>query len=220
MSCKGWVILAIVVSIADTLMGQDSTSFTGRPNMRFGFFVGADRCTPSVSLRPRSGPPTTADSIVGVSPVPEPSFSFGMLYEQEFTKRLAFRFMPSLNFFAAALDYDYSDGTTQRKAWDSMELGLSVQAVGLTSANGRGPCLAIGPTLKYDLDKEATFNRSRFSIDAAVGFRMKVVYFYMAPELRYSYSLTDLVTDESSIHTQVIDELRGHVLSLAIVFQD
>jgi hypothetical protein len=215
-----WTIgLAGSLLLVGQLSAQDTSSFA-RPVMRFGFFVSADRCTPSVSLRPRSGPPTMADSIAGVSPVPQPGFSMGVVYEQALTGRLAFRVMPSLNFSTASLEYDYDDGATERRAWESTELGLSVQAIGVTAASGHGPCLAIGPTLKYNVDKEAPSDRIRYSIDGAAGVRFRVANFFMAPELRYSYSLTDLVTDESSIQTQVIDEFRGHVLSLAIVFQD
>jgi len=47
------------------------------------------------------------------------------------------------------------------------------------------PTFALGPNYKIDL---VQVNNSFFAIDAAVGFEKKLAHFYIAPEVRYSYS--------------------------------
>ena len=215
-----WIIgMALSTCLVGTSVAQDDIS-SARPSSRFGFFVGADRSMPSVTLRPRSGPPPQTASITDVSPHPTWGFSMGVLYEQEISERFAFRAMPSLSFAEVQLDYAYSDGTSERRTWESADLGLAIQAVGTTTANGLGPYFGLGPAMQLAVGKDVSSPTPRFSIDASVGYRFKVSSFYMAPELRYSYGLTNMTEDDSSIQTQAIEQLRNHVLSLAIVFQD
>lgn len=212
-------IALLLLIPAGTVHGQNDPELT--PSFGFGFFLSADRCMPSVTMREHNTLSATAsDSLQSVTGEPIMGFSMGMLYERTLSEHWSLRVPLGLHFSGGGLKYEYADGSEEIKEFEETSLGLAVHLLGFSAKKRRGPYLSIGPAIRYSMVRAAGPKATTVQVEGALGFRARPLNFSMAAELRYAYAFTNSLVDRSTIHGQAIDELRLHTLSLVVLFQD
>jgi hypothetical protein len=165
-------------------------------------------------------PPTYRDSISSVATVPEPGFSFGLLYERSIRKDLSLRVLPTFSFLAGSMDYHYSDGTVERVSLERTEIGLTVQPLYCATVRGKvRPYMALGASVGYCPDKDSSLERIAFRLDFGGGVRFPFAGAQCGVELRAGKSLNDLLVRQGTPYTEVLERLEWNVFSLRIVFQ-
>ncbi len=151
--------------------------------------------------------------------LPGPGIGLGILAEYHFNKKLALSSRAGLSFNNAFLDYKNSQGdllTSTRAYNQTLDFALLGQ-VYLGNKKNR-PYLVFGPSAttplpKSDNDAAVIFNKTTLAVDFGFGFDVSLKNLHFAPEMRYSYGLTDMNSSPQ------LDQLYFHRLTLAFNFK-
>lgn len=213
------ILSSSLLTAASAWSQQDSL---GSPAaFQFGFFVGADGCMLAPWQRTADEiPQAYRDSISSVTNVPEPGFSFGMLYERRMFQDLSVRVLPMLSFMVGSMDYQYVGGSVEHVSIERTEIGLAVQPLYCAPVLGKvRPYMALGASVNYSLDKDHPLRRLACRFEGGGGVRFPVAGVHCGVEMRVGKSLNDLLIRHGTLYTEVLERLDLNVFSLRIVLQ-
>lgn len=138
-------------------------------------------------------------------------YRLGVLANLQFTKRFAFVPKAELSFNAGRVEQSSTSFNVNTNA---------LEFIGHFKYNfmkqGFSPYLMAGPNLRVPLgqsDGDYVPTKNDVALDFGVGLEMPLRSFSIAPELRYSYGLTNITTSES------FSDLNYHNIALVLVFR-
>ncbi len=200
-----------------------------------------------IYIDPLDGLPITSKPIA-ISSTPSQGFGLGFVMNRRVTGNLDVRSTPSLIFSDRMVRYDYEEAKTvdlgsgvtrtypasiDKKIQATMfefPLGLKLKSDRLN--NFRAYLLG---GAKYSIDiasKKKTFDegetainkllkskRNYLSYEAGIGFDFYFEYFKMSPEIKLSYSPSDLLLHNGTAFSNPIDQLRLRQLTFSLIFQ-
>jgi len=183
-----------------------------------------------------------------ISSVPSQGFGLGFVMNRRLSDNFDIRATPSLIFSDRVVRYDYEtlpsitlpNGQTKsyqtsidKKVQATMfefPLGIKIKSNRLN--NFRAYWLG---GAKYSMDiasKKKTFDegetainkllkndRKYFSYETGIGFDFYFEYFKMSPEIKLSYSTSDLLQHDNTAYANPIDQLKLRQLTFSLIFQ-
>ncbi len=203
------VALVLVSVVYSTfLFSQNKTS-----NTEFGFSLGMNY---SNVLPKRSQIPPNQTFLNSVHETNNGyGFHLGILME----KRLGSHFLLSprvnLSFNGGSLRSQHPDGTTETTYVSATTLEACPMVIIRPESTSRMPYFMLGPNVKMPLpEKNQSFDsKAEFAIDFGIGLNNTFKNFNFAPELSYSYGLSNLAYQAD------VDELYVHRISLTLNFR-
>ncbi|SDG94768.1 Outer membrane protein beta-barrel domain-containing protein [Pedobacter terrae] len=216
-----------------------------KPNWRSPFYEVPNTLDPSYD--PNSGIPITSN-LNAISSQPSQGFGLGFVMNRMISDNFDIRATPSLIFSDRVVTYEYEPmepinvGNGQTKNFQTLvdrkvqatmfefPLGIKVKSNRLN--NFRVYWLG---GAKYSIDiasKKKTFDegetavnkflknkRNYLSYETGIGFDIYFEYFKMSPEIKLSYSASDLLQHDNTIYANPIDKLKLRQLTFSLIFQ-
>jgi len=123
-------------------------------------------------------------------------------------------------------DYDGPSEVTQRVESWFVESGfhLKYRADRINNYRGYlffGPNIGIDMASEKDVKDETIFklNRSNFALEIGVGCDFYFEYFKFAPQIKYSYGLTNLIVKDETIFTDPLEGFYSRGLQISFTFE-
>nr|MCS5664072.1 hypothetical protein [Flavobacteriales bacterium] len=84
-----------------------------------------------------------------------------------------------------------------------------------------GPNIGIDMASEKDVKDETIFklNRSNFALEIGVGCDFYFEYFKFAPQIKYSYGLTNLIVKDETIFTDPLEGFYSRGLQISFTFE-
>jgi len=147
-----------------------------------------------------------------------PGFSFGMISEYLFTKRLSILPKIEVSFNDSKVLLEKENGDFFKYQILPLSLDFMAHLHYKFSNKKISPYILLGPNFKKtiagnDNDDRAWSSKSNFSIDIGIGIEKYFKYLIGAPELVYSYGLVDINSNSN------FEAINHHTLSLAFNFK-
>ncbi|REE05749.1 putative protein-translocating porin PorT [Marinoscillum furvescens DSM 4134] len=169
------------------------------------------------------------DSLHSVVPGHLPGWKVGFVVDMNLLQYLSFRVLPTVGFYEQDLTYRYTDGTSHRELKDAtlVELPLMLKYKSARRGNiamyvtgGISPALeASGKGDELDTRERLELRNWNASIDAGVGFDLYFPLFKFSPEVRYSWGLRNMLTDDVNSYDQPLKKLTYQNISFYITFE-
>jgi len=200
-----------------------------------------------VSYDPTSGTMVT-NSLNSISSKPSQGFGLGFVMNRNISENFDIRSTPSLIFSDRVVSYEYvptdpvNVGNGQTKNYQTLvdkkvqatmfefPLGIKVKSNRLN--NFRAYWLG---GMKYSIDiasKKKTFDegetavnkllkneRNYLSYETGIGFDLYFEYFKMSPEIKLSYSTSDILKHDDTAYANPIDKLKLRQFTFSLIFQ-
>lgn len=200
-----------------------------------------------VSYDPASGPMVT-NSLNAISSRPSQGFGLGFVMNRNISENFDIRSTPSLIFSDRVVNYEYVPtdpinlGNGQTKNFQTLvdkkvqatmfefPLGIKIKSNRLN--NFRAYWLG---GAKYSIDiasKKKTFDegetaankllkneRNYLSYETGIGFDIYFEYFKMSPEIKLSYSTSDILKHDDTAYANPIDKLKLRQFTFSLIFQ-
>lgn len=169
------------------------------------------------------------DTLHSVVPEPLPGWKVGFVVDMYLLKYLSFRVLPTVGFYEHHLHYRYTDNTTQTLLKDAtmVELPLMLKYksarrgnVAMYVVGGFSPSLeAAGGTDDLDTDETIQLRNWNYAIDAGIGFDLYFPLFKFSPEVRYSWGLRNMLTDQTNDYSVSLKKLTYQNISFYVTFE-
>lgn len=198
--------------------------------VHFGFIIGLN----SAKLTPDFKASYSQDSdVLLIEPQRVGGFNVGAIADLRIHKRMNLRFIPSFTLTKEDVKFVFRDPdsaipNSETKTVESafLELPLFLKYRSNRVNNGRAYLLAgvkyiIDMSSEKEVQDETIFKLNDTDVALEIGFGIDIYleYFKFAPEIRYSYGLTNLLVDDRSIYTEHIDGLYNRGLYLTLTFE-
>jgi len=200
-----------------------------------------------VSYDPASGTMVT-NSLNSISSKPSQGFGLGFVMNRNISENFDIRSTPSLIFSDRVVSYEYvptdpvNVGNGQTKNFQTLvdkkvqatmfEFPLGVKIKSNRLNNFRAYWLG---GAKYSIDiasKKKTFDegesavnkllkneRNYLSYETGIGFDLYFEYFKMSPEIKLSYSTSDILKHDDTAYANPIDKLKLRQFTFSLIFQ-
>lgn len=169
------------------------------------------------------------DTVHSIVPGNLGGFKLGFVINMRIAEYLDFRILPTVGFYENDLTYRYTDGTSIRELKDAtmVELPLLLKYKSARRGNlamymlfGINPSLeASGKGDERDIGTKLELRNWNLAIDVGVGLDMFYPYFKFSPEIRYSYGLRNMLTDDPNEFSVGLDKLTTQNLGIFITFE-
>ncbi|NQZ78264.1 MAG: PorT family protein [Ekhidna sp.] len=169
------------------------------------------------------------DTVHSIIPGNLGGFKLGFVINMKLAQYLDFRIMPTVGFYENDLSYRFTDGVTQRELKDAtmVELPLLLKYRSARRGNlamymlaGINPSLeASGKGDEQDVAERLELRNWNLAIDVGVGLDMYFAYFKFSPEIRYSYGLRNMLTDNINDFNVNLDRLTTQNLGIFMTFE-
>lgn len=198
--------------------------------LHFGFIIGLN----SAKLTPDfKASYSQSSDVLLIEPQRTGGFNVGAIADLRIHKRMNLRFIPSFTLTKEDVKFVFRDPgssipDTETKTVESafLELPLYLKYRSNRINNGRAYILAgakyiIDMSSEKEVDDETIFKLNDSDVALEIGFGVDIYleYFKFAPEIRYSYGLTNLLVDDGSKYTEHIDGLYNRGLYLTLTFE-
>ncbi len=170
------------------------------------------------------------DSVHSIMPANSFGFSLGFIMDLRIVEQFNFRVLPKVSFYEFPVDFNFTDGTTDRQLIEAtyIELPMVVKYKSERHKNFRVYFLGgLAPGLEVSgkKRKEQSENKlltSDFNINAEMGFGVDLYFplFKFSPEVRFSKGLINLLKEDQYGYSQGIESLRMNVVTLYLQFSD
>jgi len=200
-----------------------------------------------VSYDPNSGVPVT-NTLNSISSPPSQGFGLGFVMNRRLAENFDLRATPSLIFSDRVVSYEYvpkepldlGNGQTKnfqtlvdKKVQSTMfefPVGLKVKSNRLNNfraywLGGAKYSIDIASKKKTFDDGETAINkllknqRNYLSYETGIGCDFYFEYFKMSPELKLSYSTSDILQHDDTAFANPIDKLKLRQLTFSLIFQ-
>lgn len=169
------------------------------------------------------------DTLHSVVPGNLGGFKVGFLSNMKITPYLDFRGSITVGFYENDLLYRMTDGSSIRELKDAtmVEIPLLLKYKSARRGNvamymlaGVNPSIeAAGSTDERDVTQKLELKNWNMAIDLGVGFDLYYPFFKFSPEVRYSYGLRNMLTDEVNDFSRPLDKLTTQNLSIIFTFE-
>ncbi|MNQ97175.1 hypothetical protein D3C85_1128070 [compost metagenome] len=169
-----------------------------------------------VSYDPASGTMVT-NSLNSISSKPSQGFGLGFVMNRNISENFDIRSTPSLIFSDRVVSYEYvptdpvNVGNGQTKNFQTL-VDKKVQATMFE--------FPLGIKIKSNrLNKLLKNERNYLSYETGIGFDLYFEYFKMSPEIKVSYSTSDILKHDDTAYANPIDKLKLRQFTFSLIFQ-
>lgn len=169
------------------------------------------------------------DTVHSIVPGNLGGFKLGFVINMKVSEYLDFRLLPTVGFYENDLTYRYTDGSNLRELKDAtmVELPLLLKYKSARRGNlamymlfGVNPSLeASGKSDEEDIGQKLELRNWNLAIDVGVGLDIFYPYFKFSPEIRYSYGLRNMLTNDPNDFSVGLDKLTTQNLGIFITFE-
>lgn len=169
------------------------------------------------------------DTLHSVVPGHLPGWKVGFVVDMMLWKYMSFRILPTVGFYEQDLTYRMTDGSTERQLKDAtmVELPLMLKYksarrgnVAMYVTGGISPSIeAAGKGDELDAVDRLELRNWNVAIDAGIGFDLYFPLFKFSPEVRYSWGLRNMLTDEINPYNAALKKLTYQNISFYITFE-
>ncbi|MEO9871903.1 type IX secretion/gliding motility protein PorT/SprT [Ekhidna sp.] len=169
------------------------------------------------------------DTVHSIVPGNLGGFKLGFVINMKISEYLDFRLLPTVAFYENDLSYRFTNGITQRELKDAtmVELPLLIKYKSARRGNlamymvfGVNPSLeASGKGDEEDTTQKLELRNWNLAIDVGVGLDIFYPFFKFSPEIRYSYGLRNMLTDNTNDFSIGLDKLTTQNLGIFVTFE-
>lgn len=169
------------------------------------------------------------DTVHSIVPGNLGGFKLGFVINMKVSEYLDFRILPTVGFYENDLSYRFTNGITQRELKDAtmVELPLLLKYKSARRGNlamymvfGINPSLeASGKGDEQDVSQKLELRNWNLAIDVGVGLDIFYPFFKFSPEIRYSYGLRNMLTDNPNDFSIGLDKLTTQNLGIFVTFE-
>ena len=169
------------------------------------------------------------DTVHSIVPGNLGGFKLGFVINMRISKYLDFRMLPTVGFYENDLTYRFTNGISQRELKDAtmVELPLLLKYksarrgnLGMYMVGGINPSFeAAGKGDEEDVGQKLELRNWNIAIDVGVGLDMYFAFFKFSPEIRYSYGLRNMLTDDPNDFSVGLDKLTTQNLGIFLTFE-
>lgn len=202
--------------------------------IHFGFQIGGS--TNGFRIQPDLA---QVDSLVRISYQSQPGFNVHVVSELHLTKHLGLRFTPGISFSARILNYDYYNGpnaepTRVDRLIESTFIDIPLLLKYRSKrVNNFANYVMFGFNYSIDLASQegvdnqvddlglyiVKLQRDNYNLECGVGFDFFLEYFKFSPELKFSYSLNNVLVKDNTICSDPIYGLNSRIFAIAFNFE-
>ncbi|MEQ9467553.1 MAG: porin family protein [Ekhidna sp.] len=169
------------------------------------------------------------DTVHSIVPGNLGGFKLGFVINMKISEYLDFRLLPTVGFYENDLTYRFTNGISQRELKDAtmVELPLLLKYKSARRGNiamymlaGVNPSFeAAGKGDEQDVGQKLELRNWNIAIDVGVGLDMYFAYFKFSPEIRYSYGLRNMLTEDPNDFSIGLDKLTTQNLGIFVTFE-
>ena len=169
------------------------------------------------------------DTVHSIIPGNLGGFKLGFVVNMSISKYVDFRILPTVGFYENDLTYRFTNGINQRELKDAtmVELPMLIKYKSARRGNlamymvaGVNPAFeAAGKGDEDDITQRLELRNWNIAIDVGVGLDMYFAYFKFSPEIRYSYGLRNMLTDDPNDFSVGLDRLTTQNLGIFMTFE-
>lgn len=170
------------------------------------------------------------DSVHSIMPANAFGFSLGFITDFRLEDQFNVRVLPKVSFYEFPVDFNYTDGTTNRQLIEStfVEIPMLLKYKSARYKNFRVYFVGgIAPGLEVSgkKRKEQSTNKlitSDFNLNVELGFGIDMYYplFKFSPEIRFSKGLLNLLKEDDYGFSEGIESLKMNVVTIYLQFSD
>jgi len=169
------------------------------------------------------------DTVHSIVPGNLGGFKLGFVINMRVFQYLDFRVLPTVGFYENDLTYRFTNATSFRELKDAtmVELPLLLKYKSARRGNlamymvfGINPSLeASGKGDEQDVGEKLELKNWDAAIDVGVGLDIFYPFFKFSPEIRYSYGLRNMLTDDPNAFSEGLSRLTRQNISLFFTFE-
>ncbi len=169
------------------------------------------------------------DTVHSIVPGNLGGFKLGFVINMKVAEYLDFRLLPTVAFYENDLSYRFTNGITQRELKDAtmVELPMLLKYKSARRGNiamymvfGVNPSLeASGKGDEQDVSQKLELRNWNLAVDVGVGLDIFYPFFKFSPEIRYSYGLRNMLTDNPNDFSIGLDRLTTQNLGIFVTFE-
>jgi len=220
----------LLVGLASSAFGQSSTVIN-LPNytdkfLHYGFGMGLHSSRYAIQYSDAFADNDTLHSVV---PHSLGGFKIGFISNIRVLQYLDFRFLITVGFYENKLAYRSITGNTLDELIDATTVELPMllkyrsvrrENIGMYLIGGITPTIeARGKDDKADASERLLTKSTSVALEAGVGFDLYYPLFKFAPEIRYSWGITNILTNDSNRYNDPLKRVSPHNITLYITFE-
>ena len=159
----------------------------------------------------------------------EPGFNVGIIMDFKIKNNFNIRVTPSFNFTDQKIYYNsvnYSVSQPQNSGLSNFELPIYLKYRSDRINNGRLYVL-LGPKLSIDMssfeklsdNENLEFKSQNYSLDIGFGIDIYFKYFKFAPEIKYSYGITNILEKQHNEYDSYLNSLSSRSILISLTFE-
>ena len=159
----------------------------------------------------------------------EPGFNVGIIMDFKIKNNFNIRVTPSFNFTDQKIYYNrvnFSVSQPQNSGLSNFELPIYLKYRSDRVNNGRLYVL-LGPKLSIDMssfeklsdNENLEFKSQNYSLDIGFGVDIYFKYFKFAPEIKYSYGITNILEKQHNEYDNYLNSLSSRSILISLTFE-
>ena len=170
------------------------------------------------------------DSVHSIMPASAFGFSLGFITDFRIVEQFNFRVMPKVSFYEFPVDFNYTDGTTDRQLIEAtfIEMPILIKYKSERHKNfrvyfvgGLAPGLEVsGKRRKEQSENRLLTNDFNLNLEMGMGIDMYFPLFKFSPEVRFSKGLLNLLKEDEFGYSDGIESLKMNVFTIYLQFSD
>ena len=159
----------------------------------------------------------------------EPGFNVGIIMDFKIKNNFNIRVTPSFNFTDQKIYYNrvnFSVSQPQNSGLSNFELPIYLKYRSDRVNNGRLYVL-LGPKLSIDMssfeklsdNENIEFKSQNYSLDIGFGIDIYFKYFKFAPEIKYSYGITNILEKQHNEYDNYLNSLSSRSILISLTFE-
>ena len=159
----------------------------------------------------------------------EPGFNVGIIMNFKIKNNFNIRVTPSFNFTDQKIYYNrvnFSVSQPQNSGLSNFELPIYLKYRSDRVNNGRLYVL-LGPKLSIDMssfeklsdNENLEFKSQNYSLDIGFGVDIYFKYFKFAPEIKYSYGITNILEKQHNEYDNYLNSLSSRSILISLTFE-
>lgn len=196
--------------------------------IHYGFLIGGHSSKYRIQYSDLYATPGL-DSLHSIVPGNLPGWKVGFIADMYLVKSLSLRTLLTVAFYEHNLTYRYTDGTTREELKDATLVELPIMLkyksarrgnVAMYVTGGFTTALeAAGKGDERDTRQRLELRDWNFAIEGGIGFDLYFPLFKFSPEVRYSWGLRNMLTDNVNDFNVAIKKLTYQNISFNITFE-
>jgi hypothetical protein len=156
-------------------------------------------------------------------------FTLGFLVNYRIHEVLDLRITPSVAFYEHALQYRYTDKTSEEQLVETTMVEFPMLLKYKSSRRGNVRMYMVGgfkPAIEASGKKDVASNKEslevktvNLNIEAGIGFDLYFPLFKFSPEIRFSRGLTDILDNKTNLYGSPLQRLNTNTVNVYLIFQ-